>query len=89
MAPHEYLLGDTNIEVERVLIRLARETPPWKKCEQIVSATRTCRQLAMVGLRGRCPEANEEELGRRLAALVLDREDVIRVYGWDSAVEGY
>ena len=89
MAPHEYLLSDTDPEVERVLIRLARAAPAWKKCEQIVSATMACRELAMVGLRGRYPEANEEELRRRLAALVLDRDVVIRVYGWDPAVEGY
>jgi hypothetical protein len=40
-----------------------------EKCEQIVSATMACRELAMVGLRGRYPEANEEELQRRLAAV--------------------
>ena len=89
MSPHEYLLSDTDPEAERVLIRLAREAPPWKKCEQIVAATMACRELAMVGLRGRYPEANEEELVRRLAAVVLDREDVIRVYGWDPKIEGY
>lgn len=89
MRPHEYLLSDTDAEAERILIELARVTPAWKKCEQIVAAIRTDRELAMAGLRARYPGADEDELRRRFAALVLDRDTVMRVYGWDPEVEGY
>ena len=89
MRPHEYLLSDTDAEAERILIELARVTPAWKKCEQIVSATMTGRDLAMAGLKLRYPKASETELRRRLAAQVLDRDIVMRVYGWDPEVEGY
>ncbi len=41
----------------------------------------------MAGLRRRYPEADGRELLRRYAALVLDRETVIRVYGWDPEGE--
>ena len=87
--PHEGLLSDTDPEAERILIELARTTPVWKKCEQIFSAIKSDRELAMAGLKQRYPEAGEEELRRRFAALVLDRETVMRVYGWDPEVEGY
>jgi hypothetical protein len=89
MRPHEYLLSDTDPEAERILIELARVTPAWKKCEQIVAAIKTGRELAMAGLRGRYPHAGEDELRRRLAALVLGRDIAMRVYGWDPDVEGY
>lgn len=82
-------LEDTSPDAERVLIEIARATPVWRKFEQIAETTETCRAFAMAGLRNRYPDATEEELHRRLAALVLDRQTVIRVYGWDPQIEGY
>ena len=82
-------LEDTSPEAERVLIELARRTPVWRKFEQVAETTETCRAFAMSGLRERYPEASEEELRRRFVALVLDRETVIRAYGWDPKIEGY
>jgi hypothetical protein len=82
-------LEDTAPDAERVLIELARATPVWRKFEQIAETTETCRAFAMSGLRKRYPDATEEELHRRLAALVLDRQTVIRIYGWDPQIEGY
>ena len=82
-------LEDTTPDAERVLIELARATPVWRKFEQVAETTKTCRAFAIAGLRTRYPNASEDELHRRLAALVLDRETVIRVYGWDPKVEGY
>jgi len=49
----------------------------------------TGREFALAGLRARYPSASPGELQRRLAALVLDRDIVRRVYGWDPAKEGY
>lgn len=82
-------ISDTDPEVERKLIELTRAMPDWKKIEQVVSLIETTRALSMAGLRKRYPQASEEELNKRLAALVLDREMVIKVYGWDPEVEGY
>ena len=82
-------ISDTDPETERKMIELARATPDWKKIEQVFSMIETTRELAMIGLRDRYPQATAEELKRRLAALVLDRETVINVYGWDPEIEGY
>ena len=83
------LFEDTDEEAERVLINLNRSMPDWKKCQQIFSLIETARQLALAGLRKRYPDADEEELKKRYAALVLDKETVIKVYGWDPDIEGY
>ena len=82
-------ISDTDPEVERKLIELTRAMPDWKKIEQVFSLIETTRALSMAGLRKRYPQASEEELKKRLAALVLDRETVIKVYGWDPEIEGY
>ncbi|HSB11301.1 MAG TPA: hypothetical protein VLM38_17575 [Blastocatellia bacterium] len=80
---------DTDPETERLLIELTRAMPDWKKFRQIAALSEGCRRLAKVGLRDRYPTAGEEELRKRFAALVLDRETVIKMFGWDPEVEGY
>jgi len=86
---NKLLSFDTDEASERVMVELARSTPVWKKLQQVVSTTEACRAFALAGLRSRYPRATEDELRRRLAAVIFDRETVIRVYGWDPEVEGY
>lgn len=72
---------DTSPEAEAVLFRLWREAPAWRKLEMMEDLNRTARQLALVGLRRRFPEASPTELQRRLAAMLLGEELAARVYG--------
>ncbi|HVF42265.1 MAG TPA: hypothetical protein VM936_04600 [Pyrinomonadaceae bacterium] len=85
----EPISPDTSPEAQQVLFELTRRTPVWKRlrltCE-LVQATRT---LMLADLRGRFPDAGEEELRRRFIARVLPREQVIRAFGFDPAAEGY
>ena len=83
------LFRDTDEGSERLLVELARATPVWKKFQQVADATEACRAFAMAGIKSRYPDASEQEVKLRLAALSLDRETMIRVYGWDPEVEGY
>jgi hypothetical protein len=85
----EKQIQDTDPKMQRVLIELARRTPVWKKFAQVAATTETCRAFAKAGIRRRYPNANEDEIKRRLAAVTLDRETVIKVYGWDPKNEGY
>ena len=71
------------------MIELARATPDAKKIDQVFEMIETVRWFGMLGLRSRHPDASEEELRKRMAALVFDRETVIEVYGWDPKIEGY
>ena len=85
----EPFFSDTDAHAERLLIDLVRATPVWKKFQQVAGATEACRAFARAGIKSRYPEASEEEVRLRLAALLLDRETMIVVYGWDPEVEGY
>lgn len=83
------LSRDTSPEAEAVLIEIVRLQTPEQKICQVVSLTQLARAMARAGLTRRYPHASEEELRKRLAALVLDAETVRRVYGWDPQKEGY
>jgi hypothetical protein len=82
-------IQDTDAEAHRIVIELARKTPIWKKFAQVAATTETCRAFARAGIRRRHPDATEDEIKYRLAALMLGREIVKKVYGWDPEKEGY
>lgn len=82
-------LSDTTPEAERVLIELARAMPDGKKIDQVFQMIETVRMFGMSGLRSRHPDASEDELKKRMAAIVFDRETVVEVYDWDPKIEGY
>ena len=73
--------SDTSRAAERVLMRLANQTPSWRKVELMGEMYRAVRDLAMVGLRERFPGASTQELQRRLADILLGKELALRVYG--------
>lgn len=83
------MISDTPAKVEKILIEGFRKMPAWRKLQLLSQMTQACRQLALAGLRRRYPKAGEKELRRRLAAVLLDRDFVIKVYGWDPDKEGY
>lgn len=83
------LFEDTDEAAERRLIELSRQMPEEKKLRLVFSQVETGRQLAMAGLKNRYPEASPQELKKRYAALVLDRETVMKIYAWDPEKEGY
>lgn len=80
---------DTSPEAFEVQLRIYREMSPARKLQQVNALIRASRRLAMAGLRERHPDASDEELKKRFAALVLDAETVRKVYGWDVDKEGY
>lgn len=76
------LFLDTDEGTERALLELARGMPAWRKLQIVESLTTMARELAMLGLRGRYPDASERELRVRLAGLIFDRNTAERLYGW-------
>jgi hypothetical protein len=79
--------SDTHPNMEALQIRLLRETPSWKKMKMMVDLNESAQKLALAGLRTRHPEANEKELRRRLADLLLGEDMAFKVYGdIDNAV---
>jgi hypothetical protein len=82
-------IQDTDPETERVLIEMTRRAPMWKRAARVNDLITSRRALIQADLRCRHPQANAEELRKRLAARLLPREDVIRLFGWDPEREGY
>lgn len=72
---------DTRPEAEAVLVQLTRQAPPWRKLQMVVQLNQSTRTLMLSGLRKRYPQADNAELQRRLADLLLGPELALQVYG--------
>jgi hypothetical protein len=83
------LSPDTTPEAQRMHYELMRRLPDWKRLSLAFEFTQAVRQLVLVDLRSRFPEADEADMRRRFIARVLPRADVIRAYGFDPVKEGY
>lgn len=73
--------SDTHPDMEDLQVKLLREVPAWRKMEMLVSLNASAHELAKAGLRKRFPTADESEITRRLADLVLGEELAKKVYG--------
>ena len=67
--------------MEALQIKLWREASPTRKMEMVAQLNASVRTLALAGLRSRFPKADESELRRRLADLLLGEELAGKVYG--------
>jgi len=74
-------LSDTHPEAEAVRLQLLRAAPVWRKLQLLGQLNATAQTLALSGLRARYPHADEAELRRRLADLLLGADLAARVYG--------
>lgn len=80
---------DINPEAERALIERVRRMPIWERALQWDALNREWRERILAELRDRYPQADEQELRKRLAARLLPRDIVIRMFDWDPEKEGY
>lgn len=81
---------DTPPEVEEILLERYRRMTPEEKLEQVVALNRAAQGMALARIRAQYgPGLSEREERLRLAALWLDRDTMIEVFGWDPEVEGY
>lgn len=83
------VLPDTSAAAEEVLVTLLRTAPVWKRLKMVEDLNESLRALATADLRRCYPGADQKELTKRLAARLMEREEVISAYGWDPEVEGY
>jgi len=72
---------DTHPEMEDLQLKLLRDLPAWRKMEMLAELNRTARSLALAGLRQRHPEADDAQLKRHLANLLLGEELANKIYG--------
>ena len=74
-------LNDTHPAARAVQLQLLRSAPVWRKVEIWGQLNLQARELALCGLRTRFPRAEQGELRRRLADLLLGAELAARAYG--------
>ncbi len=81
---------DTPLDVEEILLDGYRRMTPAEKLEQVADLSRAAQQMALARIRAQYgPHLTEREERLRLGALWLERETMVKVFGWDPEVEGY
>lgn len=73
---------DTSEKIEKMLLEAYDRMSDDELWQQVTELTRAAQQMALVGLREEYPEAGEEELRLRLAALWYGRGLVSKASGW-------
>jgi hypothetical protein len=68
------LYSDTHPKMEALQIQLWRQASPTRKMNMLAQLNASARLLAMTGLRSQFPQASDEELRFKLAALLLGEE---------------
>ena len=66
--------------MEALQIELWRQASPTRKMKMLAQLNASARTLALMGLRSRHPNANDAELRRRLADILLGKELARKVY---------
>jgi hypothetical protein len=74
---------DTDPAALEVFIDLHRKMTTGERAARIFELTEFQEGLQRSSVRSMYPEAGEREVFLRVAARRLDRETMIRVYGWD------
>jgi hypothetical protein len=80
--PRSDFYSDTDPKALEVFLQLQREMSPADKVAMVFRLTTMAMQLAEDDVRRCFPLASEREIFLRAAARRLDRETMLRVYGW-------
>lgn len=75
------LSRDTHPKMEEMQLDLLRQAKPWRKLEIVAQLSENVRRLTFLGLQQRFPHESEENLRRRLAALLYGPDLAVKVYG--------
>ncbi len=81
--PHSDWYSDTDPRALEVFLECQRRLTPSEKVQGMLSLTRMVFETAEAEVRRRHPGISEREAFLRTAARHLDRETMMRVYGWD------
>jgi hypothetical protein len=80
---------DTDPVVEAILIEGYRRMSPSQKLDRVRSLTHAVQELALADIRRRHPDADEREQSLRLASRWIERDLMVRAFGWDVRERGY
>src|ERR1700676_1083448 len=85
--PHDWY-SDTDPKALEVFIDLQRKMTPAEKTEAVFQMNDTVRRMTETHERKLHPGASDREIFLRVAAHHLDRDTMLRVYGWYPQVDG-
>src|SRR5713226_5941270 len=74
--------ADTTPQAMEVLLDLHRKMPASRKVASVFEWSETLFRLSLANVRQQYPEATDREVFLRMAARHLDRDLMIRAYGW-------
>lgn len=77
------MFADTDPKVLEKWIEIQRAMSADEKLRSVLEASEFVLRLYEMGVRHQYPNATDREVLVRVAARHLDRETVIKVYGWD------
>ena len=80
---------DTSLALEERLFEHYRRMSVEEKLEHIGALGRLAEEVALAGLHAKYPEATDQENRLRLVSRWIDRDAMIRVYGWDPEEMGF
>jgi hypothetical protein len=81
MQKHDWY-SDTDPKALKVFIECQRALAPGQKLQSVIRLNRLLRRLAEASERKLHPQADDREIFLRVVARRLDRETMLRVYGW-------
>ena len=76
-------LSDTTPQAWRKQFEMMRRVPASKRLALALELTEVGRKLILADLCQKFPQAGDEEIRRRFIARLIQRDDVIRAYGFD------
>jgi len=79
----------TDRNIDGMMISGYRAMEPRKKLAQVSAMSQTVLRLAAARIRKQHDGISDRELLLRLASLWLDRDTMVRAFGWDPDREGY
>lgn len=77
------MISDTSPEALEKWIEIQRAMPPGEKLRVVMEASEMVLRMYEMGVRAQYPDASDHEVLLRVAARHLDRETMIKAYGWD------
>lgn len=88
MRPRCDFYSDTDPAALGVFLDLRRRMPPEEKIARVFQTIDLVHRAAAAALRRERPAAGDHEIKMRLASRRLDRETMIRSFGWDPEQHG-
>lgn len=83
------LPNDTDPRIHALIIEGYRRMSPSQKLERVWALTRAVRELAMLDVKRRHPNADERELALHAASRWIEPELMLEAFGWDVREKGY